>query len=184
MMEWTIPGTVLTCPRQEAQFTPKRIEAMFLGGDITLSQVVAITGLETHTIQNWVKRGFVTPPQNKKYSMRQLCRILNMNMLKGAMQLDRICALLGYVNGRLDDEADDIIDDSQLYFLFADLAARVDVLLQAQDTDAVLEQALESYQPAWAENKTRVKNALRIMLTAYFAAKLQQRTEQMLCTLL
>ena len=117
-MEWRIPGSVLSCPRAEAEGLQARFEGMFLGGDISLSQVVAITGLEAHTIQNWVKRGFLTPPKNKHYSLRQLCRLLNIHMLRGSMSLDKICALLGYVNGRLDDEGDDIIDDTALYFLF------------------------------------------------------------------
>ena len=52
-MEWKIPGTVLKCPREEAASLQARFEGMFLGGDIALSQVVAITGLEAHTIQNY-----------------------------------------------------------------------------------------------------------------------------------
>lgn len=39
------------------------------------------------------------------------------------MQLEKICALLSYVNGDLDDESDDLIDDSQLYRYIVRLAA-------------------------------------------------------------
>ena len=183
-MEWKIPGTALQCPRQEVQQLQSRMEGMFLGGDIALSQVVAITGLEAHTIQNWVKRGFLTPPQNKRYTLRQLCRIMNIHALQGSMALDKICTLLGYVNGRLDDEGDDIIDDTTLYFLFVCLAAEADTLLKSSDREKILEQAMKKYHPANPEHKERVRKALGIMLTAYLAAKMQQKAEQMLHTLL
>ena len=179
-MEWKIPGTVLKCPKEEATSLQGRFEGVFLGGDIALSQVVAITGLESHTIQNWVKRGFLTPPKNKRYTLRQLCRILIIHALQGSMSLDKICALLGYVNGRLDDEGDDIIGDTELYFQFVYLAAQADTLLKSGDREKILNQAMENYQPARPEDKLRVKNALSIMLTAYLAAKMQQKAEQML----
>lgn len=183
-MEWKIPGTVLKCPKEEAPSLQSRFEGMFLGGDIALSQVVAITGLEAHTVQNWVKRGFLTPPKNKRYTLRQLSRILNIHALQGSMSLDKICALLGYVNGRLDDEGDDIIGDTQLYFLFVSLAADADTLLKSSDREKILANAMENYNPPREEDKVRVKNALSIMLTAYLAAKMQQKAEQMLHTLL
>ena len=80
-MTWILPGTVLQANRAEAEQIPQQLEALFFGGGITLSQVTAITGLEAHTVQNWVKRGFLTSPVGKKYSLRQLCRILNIHML-------------------------------------------------------------------------------------------------------
>ena len=55
-MEWTIPGTVLTAPRSEADNIEKDFKAMFLAGGIMLGQVAAITGLEPYDVQNWVKR--------------------------------------------------------------------------------------------------------------------------------
>lgn len=183
-MEWRIPGSVLSCPRAEAEGLQARFEGMFLGGDISLSQVVAITGLEAHTIQNWVKRGFLTPPKNKHYSLRQLCRLLNIHMLRGSMSLDKICALLGYVNGRLDDEGDDIIDDTALYFLFLRLAAKADMLLQSSDRETLLLQEMSFYNPPREEDRLKVQKVLGIMLTAYLAAYLQQQSEQMLHTLL
>ncbi len=183
-MEWKIPGTVLMCPKADATALQGRLEGMFLGGDIALSQVVAISGLEAHTIQNWVKRGFLSPPKNKRYTLSQLCRLLLIHALQGSMSLDKICALLGYVNGRLDDEQDDIIGDATLYFLFVRLAAEADTLLRSADRAKLLEQMMETYEPARPEEKQRVKNALGIMLTAYLAACMQQKAEQTLHTLL
>ena len=123
-MEWTIPGTVITAPRGEVALIRDRFEAMFLSGGLVLSQVAAITGLETHTIQNWVKRGYLTPPKNKHYTLRQLCRIININMLRAVLPLERICNLLGYVNGQLDNEADDMIPGAPLSGQLAALGAQ------------------------------------------------------------
>ena len=179
-MNWTIPGTVLTVPREDAEYISQRFHAMFLPGGISLSQVSAITGLESYTIQNWVKRGFLTKPQNKRYTLRQLCRIININMLKGVLPLERICSLLGYVNGQLDDESDDIIDDSALYFMFVRLAARSRELYRAESRETALDEALADYAEPVPGAKERVRQTLRIMLTAWLAARMTQEAERML----
>ena len=182
-MHWTLPGTVLTVPRQNAAQIPEQFRAMFLPGGMVLSQVSAITGLESYTIQNWVKRGFLTPPQNKRYTLRQLCRIMHINMLRSVLPLERICSLLSYVNGQLDCEQDDMIDDTDLYFIFVGLAANTRELYRAEDRDAVLEEALADYQEPIPGAKIRVKETLRIMLTAWLAARMTQEAERMLLQL-
>lgn len=179
-MKWTIPGTVLEAPRQEAVHIADQFGAMFLAGGMVLSQVCGITGLEPYAVQNWVKRGFLTPPQNKRYSLRQLCRIININMLKGVLPMDRICGLLAYVNGHLDDESDDIIDDSALYFIFVRLAARAKELYDPAEQQRLLEEAMADYQEPVPGAKERVKKALRVMLTAWLAARMRQEAERML----
>ena len=179
-MSWTIPGTVLTAAEKDGAAVEAQFRAMFLPGGMVLSQVSAITGLESYTIQNWVKRGFLTNPDRKHYSLRQLCRIININMLKGVLPLPDICSLLGYVNGQLDDESDDVIDDSVLYFMFVRLAARSRELYKAENRDTVLDQELSDYQEPVPGAKQRVKEVLRIMLTAWLAARMAQETTKML----
>ena len=177
---WTIPGTVLQANRKEADDIQKQLEALFFGGGITLSQVTAITGLEAHTVQNWVKRGFLTSPVGKRYTLRQLCRILNIHMLRGTMSIDRICQLLAYVNGDLSDESDDMIDDSQLYFLFAKLAARLKDLYEQEEVEKLLDQYLTDYAEPVPGAKERVRKVLRVMLTAWLASRMMQETEKMM----
>ena len=177
---WTIPGTVLQADRKDAEHIPQQVEALFFGGGITLSQVTAITGLEAHTVQNWVKRGFLTSPVGKRYTLRQLCRILNINMLYGSMPIDRICRLLSHVNGKLGDESDDMIDDSRLYFMFVKLAARLKELYEPAEADQLLDAYLADYQEPVPGARERVRQVLRIMLTAYLAARMMQETERML----
>ena len=117
-MDWIIPGTVLTISQEETEHIPEMFSSMFLAGGMALGQIANITGLEPYTVQNWVKRGFLSPPRNKRYTLDQLCRILTINMLKAALSLEQICGLLRYINGDLEDESDDLIRDTQLYFLF------------------------------------------------------------------
>ena len=180
-MEWNIPGTVLKCPPEEAAIVEQRFGAMFLGGDIVLSQVVGITGLEPHAVQNWVKRGFLSPPCRKRYTLRQLCRIININMLKSVLPMDRICGLLGYVNGQLNDESDDVIDDSQLYFMFVRLAAIVGQVADPNTWDQCIAREMKGYEEPVPGAAGRVEQVLRIMLTAWASVRLQKKAEQMLC---
>ena len=177
---WTIPGSVLQIRREEADFVPQQLEALFFGGGITLSQVTGITGLEAYTVQNWVKRGFLTSPVGKRYTLRQLCRILNINMLRGSMPIDRICRLLAYVNGQLDDESDDMIDDSQLYFMFVKLAVRMKELYDPEKANVILEEYLADYEEPVPGARERVRKVLRIMLIAWLAARMMQETDKML----
>ena len=121
-MQYTLPGTTIEARADDAQAL---LQSLFVAGGLVLSQVSLLTGLEPHTIQNWVKRGFLSAPQRKKYSQRQVCRIFIINMLRDSLQIERICQLLSYVNGRLDDEGDDIIDDTTLYLHALSLIAKM-----------------------------------------------------------
>lgn len=179
-MDWTLPGTVLQISRQDAEHIQDLLSSLFLAGGISLGQVSGITGLEPYTVQNWVKRGFLVPPERKRYSLRQLCRIININMLKGVLPMERICDMLGYINGHLDDESDDTIDDSQLYFMFVRLAARAKELDREQEREVLLERAMAEYAEPVPGARQRVKKVLQVMLTAYVAARMRQEAEKML----
>ncbi len=179
-MEWIIPGTVLTAQREIDGDGERMLRSLFLGGDISLAQVAAVTGLEPYTVQNWVKRGFLTPPIGKKYAINQLCRIININMLRGVFSLERTCGLLGYINGRLDDHADDIIGDADLYFMFISLAARAQQLTRPEACDRILAEMLRDYSEPYPGAKDRISNVLKVMLTAYLAAKMRVSADRML----
>ena len=178
-MKWTLPGTVLTRDREEAKYIENQFSAMFLGGGIALSQICGITGLEPYTVQNWVKRGFLPPPDHKRYNINQLCRIININMLKAALSLEQICGLLSYVNGDLSDESDDLIDDATLYFLFVRLAADHRRMNTPEGRDAYLSQLLSEQTQLTPEARARVAKVLTIMLTAWAASQLRLSAEVM-----
>ena len=179
-MTWNIPGTTLEADRKEADQVNNLFSSMFLPGGMVLSQVSQISGLEAYTIQNWVKRGFLSPPLGKRYSMRQLCRILNINMLKGALTMDQICGLLGYINGALDDESDDLIDDAELYFMFVRLASRAKEQHDMAQWEACIQEVLRSYQEPVPGAKKRITEVLKIMTAAWFTTRMRSETERML----
>ena len=179
-MNWVLPGTTLVFPREMADSIEDQFRAMFCAGGMVLSQVAGISGVEPHTVQNWVKRGFLTKPEGKRYTQRQLCRILNINVLKAVMPLEQVCQLLHYINGTLDDEADDVIDDSTLYFLFIRLAVRAKQLDDPEMLQKTLENFLADYREPTPGARNRVENTLRIMLIAWVAARMQTAAEEML----
>ena len=182
-MEWTIPGTVLKGPREDVEGSIRQIEGMFLAGGIVRSQVAAVTGLEAHAVQNWVQRGFLSSPVGKRYSCRQFCRIAIINMLKTAMPMEKLCGLLSYVNGRLDDESDDLIDDTVLYFMFLRLASQARHIGGSRSWDDVLAEILSDYQEPVPGARQRIDKVLRIMLTAWIGVRTIQQADQMISEL-
>ncbi len=182
-MQWTIPGTTLTGERSNADRTDGLFQSLFLAGGLTLSQVASITGLEPYTIQNWVKRGFLAPPQGKRYNMEQLCRIININILKGNMPLDQITRLMSYLNGSLVDESDDLVDDTLLFFLFVRLAARARYIGGTESWDDALIQATESYHEPIPGAREKLIRVLKVMLTIWCANQLKTQAEQMIAQL-
>ena len=178
--KWTLPGTMIQMERSEVGQIGKVFDTMFLTGGMTLSQVCNLTGLEAYMVQNWVKRGFLTSPSRKRYSLEQVCRIININMLKSILPMERICGLLSYVNGNLDDASDDIILDSRLYYIFVRLAVRARELDDRNACRRIISEELADYAEPVPGARERVVKALEIMLTAWLAAKMRAAAEEML----
>ena len=182
-MNWIIPSTTLEGLRENADRTDNLFQSMFLAGGLTLSQVASITGLEPYTIQNWVKRGFLSPPQNKRYNMEQVCRIININLLKGTLPLEQICSLMAYLNGDLADESDDLVDDTMLYFLFVRLAARARYIGGDQTWDDALEEVAADYAEPVPGARAKLIKVLKIMLTAWVAGRIKAEADKMIAEL-
>ena len=176
---WTIPGTTLEGLRADADRTEGLFQSLFLAGGLTLSQVGRITGLENHTIQNWVKRGFLPPPKNKRYDMEQVCRIININILKGNMPLEQIIKLMAYLNGNLADESDDLVDDTTLYFMFVSLAARARYIGGSETWDDALEHVTENYAEPVPGAREKLIKVLKVMLTTWMANLLKAAADRM-----
>ena len=182
-MQWTIPGTTLTGRRSDADRTDGLFQSMFLAGGLTLSQVSSITGLEPYTIQNWVKRGFLPSPVNKRYDMEQVCRLININILKGTMPLEQIIKLMAYLNGDLADESDELVDDTMLFFLFVKLAARARYIGGTQTWDDALIQVTEDYKEPVPGAREKLIKVLKVMLTVWCANSLKAQAEMMISEL-
>jgi len=182
-MQWTIPGTTLVGERDNADRIDGLFQSMFLAGGLTLSQVSSITGLEGYTIQNWVKRKFLPSPVNKRYDMEQLCRLININILKGAMPLEQIIQLMAYLNGDLADERDDLVDDTLLFFLFVKLAARARYIGGTKAWDDALVEITEDYREPVPGAREKLIKVLKIMLTVWCANMLKAQADRMLAEL-
>ncbi len=146
---------------------------------LTLSQVCALAKLEPSTIQNWIKRGFVPHPIMKKYRERHIARILLIAALRDCMQIDRIGALMTYINGDADDEQDDIISDVALYDIFERV---VDSVAHSEPThESVGEESrriLDEYMDPSPE-RDRLKEALIVMVIACIAGRYKQEADRL-----
>ena len=182
-MNWIIPGTTLEGQRSNADRTDGLFQSMFLAGGLTLSQVSTVTGLEPYTIQNWVKRGFLSGPKNKRYDMEQVCRIININLLKAVLPLEQIIVLMAYLNGDLTDESDDLVDDTMLYFFFVRLAARARYIGGDKTWDDALAEVTASYVEPIPGAREKLEKVLKIMLTAWVSGRIKAEAEEMIAEL-
>ncbi len=179
-----LPGTSIEIEVPHADAAKDILGNAFICGGLMMSQVARMTGLEPYMIQNWVKRGFLSPPVQKQYSKRQFCRIAIINMLREALQIEKITGLLSYINGRLDDESDDIIDDCDLYFYY--IAAICELERPVVDEKYIashIERVVGDFAEPFPGAKKRLVKVLAVMLNAHLAAMLRKRAEEILTTL-
>ena len=176
-----MPGTTIECDISRTGEVESILTPMFMAGGLVLSQVSQLTGLEPYIIQNWVKRGYVSSPTNKKYSKQQFCRLVIISFLRDTLQLEKITKLLSYINGKLNDESDDLIDDYQLYLYFTSLLVMGDngfpLLNTMEERIGVM---LDGFKEVYSGGKKRLSDVLYIMEVAYSATMLKQEAEQML----
>lgn len=179
-----LPGTTVDIAVPNAKAARELLDNAFLCGGLMMSQVARMTGLEPYMIQNWVKRGFLSPPIKKQYTQRQFCRIAIINMLREALQIEKITGLLSYINGRLDDESDDIIDDSDLYFYYVSALCQLEKpVMDEAYLIKHIEQVVEDFEEPFPGAKKRLIKVLAVMINAHLAATLRLRAEEILTTL-
>lgn len=176
-----IPGTLLPYDSKLGPNTFSVISSLCAAaGGLSLSQIVGITGLEGSTIQNWVKRGWVSKPTGKKYNERQIARILIISVLRDCIQLDKIARLMRYVNGSVDDCSDDIIDEGELFNRLCAVLFELDEThLSRKDIRAVIKRQLADYEGPRLDSPECLTQALEIMVMAYLSARMKQQTEQL-----
>lgn len=153
------------------------LNSLFAANGLVLSQVLQLTGLSAHTVQNWVKRKFVDPPVNKKYDRNQFCTIVMINMLNDIFQIDRIKTMIGYVETLCGKDAPALI-----YTCFVELLARVprDAVSEATRVDEIIDAELEKRMPGDSQAKERLKRVLKIMLLTHVSAQIKAQATQML----
>jgi len=135
-------------------------------GGLSLSQVCAITKLQSSSIQNWVKRGYVPHPENKKYYERHLARILLINALKDSMNLENVGELMVLINGDADDTKDDIVSETALYDYYCQIINSLDHNdMSDENLDNIIKSTIASDL-----NADKLVWALKTMVYAYITS--------------
>ena len=178
-----IPGTQLSRDKMGGitglEFLSK---IFFITDGVMLTQIREISGIDGSTLQNWTKRGWVENSKLKKYNINQVAHILIINMLRSCMQLDRIASLIQYINGRVDDTDDDIIEESVLY----DYICRILDKLMSYDVCSLgsIRNTIAEVTSDYCENmegaRERLTNALEIIVIAYYASLIKKHSDAML----
>lgn len=166
-----LPGT--TVEVNENNTAQGFLDSAFTLNGLVLSQIVQLTGLEPHTIQNWVKRKFISPPVQKKYDCDQFCRIALINMLKDIFQIERIVGMLQYVFG-----GGKPTDDILVYTAFSEVISVLpDDAIRAQtDLDDIIAREL-AQKPMNADIRDRLGKVIKVMVLAYLSASLKKRAD-------
>ncbi len=177
----SVPGTVLPWTeglQQNAFAVLSPVLAVTKG--LTLSQLRELTGLEGSTIQNWVKRGWVENPTGKRYGEQQIVRIVIINMLRNSMQLDRIIALMTYINGQVDDRSDDIIPDRELFSLLCSVIYEADRMhsTDRQVIASIIETRLLDYHGPNADSKEKLERAVLCMVLGFVASEIKKQADE------
>lgn len=180
-MSEKLPGTTFEIGKITEDCAEDIFRTMFAGGGLMLSQVSQLTGLEPYIVQNWVKRGFLSSPQRKQYSRNQFCRIVIINMMRESMQMEKICALLSYINGRLDDESDNLMGDSEIYNLYCNLLAATQGKALTDDLVEGEAERLAGCHTEDINTKKRLKKVLMVMALVHRSAILRQKAELLFC---
>ena len=170
------PGTVVEKGNLSGE---QFLQGIFMAtSGLVMSQLNEITGIGTPALQNWVSRGFIARPIDRRYSKDTTARIFIINALRQNMELADIKKLLIYVNGRADDRKDDIIPESTLYSYFCKIV--FDEKFAYNCVNELIDKVLEDYSEKISGSKSRLKTALEIICVNYLAGKLAKRSNQLL----
>lgn len=183
-MKGHLPGTAIEAELSDPKQGMMILDGIFSSGGLVLSQVTRLTGIEPHTVQNWIKRGYCSPPKAKKYSERQFCRLVIINMLKDSMRLPEITELPSKINGQLNDESDDMIGDERLYAYFLSIISRLGASgAPSSAVTAAASEALADYEEPFAGGKRRLSRALEVMTCAYYSHRFREKATFLLAAM-
>lgn len=183
-----IPGTVLKRKDMGNVTGMEFLEKIFfISSGVMLSQIREISGIDGSTLQNWTKRGWVANSKLKRYDIDQVAHILIINMLRDCMQLDRITFVIRYINGRVDDHADDIISDSLLYDYICRILDRLlddDTTHDVNSLRTCISDVTSDYEEKVSGARRRLDQALEIIIAAYYAALIKRYSDQLVDALM
>jgi hypothetical protein len=177
-----IPGTKLKKSDMEGLTGLEFLKKVFFISDgVMLTQIRDISGIDSSTLQNWTKRGWVVNSKLKKYNMDQVAHILIINMLRSCMQLDKIAFLIHYINGKVGDASDDIISDSMLYdYICRILSNMMDSeQVSLSNVRGLVESVTTDYEEPVSGARERLVRALEVIVVTYTAALLKRHADEL-----
>lgn len=178
-----IPGTRLKREDTENLTGLDFLKKVFFVSDgVMLTQIRRISGIDSSTLQNWTKRGWVTNAKSKKYDIDQVAHILIINMLRSCMQLDHIAFLIHYINGDVEDTSDDIIRDSILYDYICRILIRINEQngCALESVGVVVEEITTDYVEPVEGARVRLNRALEVIVVTYYSALMKQHAANLL----
>lgn len=181
-----IPGTKLRMSDMDGLTGLAFLKKVFFISDgVMLTQIREISGIDSSTLQNWTKRGWVANSKLKRYNIDQVAHILIINMLRSCMQLDRIAYLIQYINGSVEDRSDDIITDSQLYDYICRILKKITETetIAIREVRRVVEKITDDYVEPWEGTHERLNRALEVIVVTYYAALIKKTSEDLFETL-
>jgi hypothetical protein len=187
--EELIPGTILN-RREMGDVTGLEFlkKIFYISDGVMLTQIREISGIDGSTLQNWTKRGWVANARLKRYNIDQVAHILIINMLRSCMQLDKIAFLVSYINGRVYDQSDDIIRDSQLYDYICRILDRLMHAGEITKDNTTLRDTIEEITSDYEEKVTgarkRLNTAIEIIIIAYYASIIKSHSDDMVDALM
>lgn len=159
----------------------------YITDGVMMSQIREISGIDSSTLQNWTKRGWVENSRCKRYNIDQVAHILIINMLRSCMQLEQIAFLIRYINGKVDDRSDDIIKDSILYDYICRILDEImaeNEQMELKTLRSTIERTTSDYNEKVTGARARLVKALEIIIIAYYASIVRRASEEKLAALM
>ena len=170
------PGTtVLRSDLNGKQF----LNGIFMGtSGIVMQQLKELAGVTTPAVQNWVSRGFIPRPINKRYTKDVTARIFIINVLRNTMSLEDIKKLLVFVNGNAESHDDDIIPESELYSYFCEVVFCEE--FSYKTVSNLVLKVTADFKEKYEGAKQRLQKALEIICINHLANNLLNKSQKLL----
>lgn len=167
-----LPGTLISVTKDHLKNIDGILDPMFLMEGMQLRQVTGLLGIEAHTVQNWVKRGFVESPVKKLYNRDKFIRLAILNYFKDVFSLEGILELLKMAN-----------QDSTVYTAFCELIAMapIDPIRSETKLNDYIDKAMSEKKIDYSKtSREQVKRLLTILYTAHLSILLKKEAERLL----
>ena len=167
-----LPGTLISVTKDHLKNIDGILDPMFLMEGMQLRQVTGLLGIEAHTVQNWVKRGFVDSPVKKLYNRDRFVRLAILNYFKDVFSLESILTLLGMAG-----------QDDQVYSAFCEMLAEapVDPIKAETKLSDIVDKAIGTQRFDYSKtSREQVKRLLTILYTAHLSIVLKKEAERQL----